>query len=186
MPRGRPRLDPEVKLEHLKQSRKNYEDKNVDLRRRKARELLARVSPMTPSLIPSPSRRPPSTPTIIVTGNLRPNEQHINAPPASRKKPGNRRNKISIRSIYLPALSVNGVCPDLAVLLLRRDIPPTSAQSLRSQHPIRKMKATTIHSPHSTTLLAGLNPLCVPFDAATVLQTNASAVHVSARHQMSG
>ncbi|KAJ7640991.1 hypothetical protein FB45DRAFT_1021774 [Roridomyces roridus] len=33
MPRGRPRLEPQVKLEHLQQSRKDYEEKNVDLRR---------------------------------------------------------------------------------------------------------------------------------------------------------
>ncbi|KAJ7615464.1 hypothetical protein FB45DRAFT_873538 [Roridomyces roridus] len=43
MPRGRPRLDPKVKLEHLKQSRQDYEDKNVDLRRRKARERMQRT-----------------------------------------------------------------------------------------------------------------------------------------------
>ncbi|KAJ7610366.1 hypothetical protein FB45DRAFT_1037938 [Roridomyces roridus] len=43
MPRGRPRLEPQVKLEHLQQSRKDYEEKNVDLRRRKARERMQRT-----------------------------------------------------------------------------------------------------------------------------------------------
>ncbi|KAJ7627257.1 hypothetical protein FB45DRAFT_1029613 [Roridomyces roridus] len=171
MPRGRPRLDPEVKLEHLKQSRRKYEDENVESRRRKARERMQRTRARIAKDPIAFSKYKQKAAQHSDDYRYRKSETERGAHRlASRAHKKKRRNKISTRSTCLPVLSANGVFPGLQALL-GHDIFRPNAAYPRWQHPTRTTAATRTPFPHLTNP-PGPRDRNVLLVAATVSQRN--------------